>query len=57
MVDYVLHKAGQLVGAFIEFGLDTEEMSVTSPLSLNTQPVAGMIAIGWGLGFEACVLC
>ena len=32
-------------------------VKITWPLSLNTQPVAGMIAIGWGLGFAACVLC
>jgi len=52
----VVHLAGQLVGVFTVAGLGALEMRVTSPLPLNTQPVAGTIAIGWGLGFAACVL-
>jgi|GEM_PF-4567391 len=39
----VVYLAGQLVGVFTEMALGTLEMSVTSPLPLNTQPVAGMI--------------
>ncbi|MDF5716816.1 MAG: hypothetical protein PUP93_23845 [Rhizonema sp. NSF051] len=52
-----VYLTGQLVGVFTEVALAAEEMSITSPLSFNTQLVAGMIAIGWGLGFEASVLC
>ncbi len=50
------HRVGQLVGVFTGVALDTEEMSVTSPLLLNVQPVAGTITTGSGLGKEACVL-
>jgi len=36
----VVHLAGQLKGVLLEAALVAEDMSVTSPLSLNTQPVS-----------------
>lgn len=51
------YRTGQPVGVGLEVALVADEMSVTSPLSLSTQPVAGMIAIGLGLGLAACLLC
>ena len=53
----LVYLTGQLVGVFKVVALVTEETSVTSPLSFNIQPVAGIIAVGWGLGLAACVLC
>ncbi|MBW4585275.1 hypothetical protein G7B40_018775 [Aetokthonos hydrillicola Thurmond2011] len=44
----MFYLAGQLVGVLLDVVLDREEMRVTSPLPLNTQPVAGTIAIGLG---------
>ncbi|MBO3461535.1 hypothetical protein [Aetokthonos hydrillicola] len=55
VIERNVHLARQLVGV-LEVVLDTEEMRVTSPLSLNTQPVAGTISTGLGLILAACVL-